>query len=118
MIEVPEEFLLRPDGDKISCMVNGIYTDLETKYLDPSYLKERAILTPTNDIADKINNYIVSLIPDCEKEYLSSDSVVKAPDAHESYDPLYPIEFLNSLNGNDFPQHRLSLKKGVLVMLL
>jgi ATP-dependent DNA helicase PIF1 len=117
-IKVPEEFLLRPDGDKISCMVNAICTDLKTKYMDPSYLKERAILTPTNGIAVKINNYIVSLIPDCEKEYLSSDSMLKAPNAHESYDLLYPIEFLNSLNRNNFPQHRLSLKKGIPVMLL
>jgi ATP-dependent DNA helicase PIF1 len=86
--------------------------------MDPTYLKKRAILTPTNDISDKINIYIVSLIPDCEKKYLSSDSIVKAPDAHESYDLLYPIEFLNSLNENNFPQHKLSLKNGVLVMLL
>jgi ATP-dependent DNA helicase PIF1 len=110
-IKIPKEFLLRPDGDKISCMVNAIYTDLESKYMDSRYLRERAILTPTNDIADKINNYIVSLILDCEKEYLSSDSILKGPDSHESYDLLYLVEFLNFLNGNSFPQHRLSLKR-------
>jgi hypothetical protein len=31
---------------------------------------------------------------------------------------LYPVEFLNSLNGNNFPQHKLCLKRGVSVMLL
>jgi hypothetical protein len=44
--------------------------------MDSTYLRERAILTPTNDMEDKINNYIVSLILDCEKEYLSSDSIL------------------------------------------
>jgi ATP-dependent DNA helicase PIF1 len=59
-IKIPEQFLLRSDGDKISCMVNAIYTYLQSKYMDSTYLRERAILTPTNDMADKINNYIVS----------------------------------------------------------
>jgi hypothetical protein len=111
-IKISEQFLLRPDGDKISCMVNAIYTDLQSKYMDNTYLRERAILTPTNDMVDKINNYIVSLILDCEKEYLSSDSILKGPDSHDSFDLLYPVEFLNSLNGNNIPQHKLSLKKG------
>jgi ATP-dependent DNA helicase PIF1 len=31
---------------------------------------------------------------------------------------LYPIEFLNSIDGNNFPQHKLLLKKGVPIMLL
>jgi ATP-dependent DNA helicase PIF1 len=111
-IKILEQFLLRPDGDKISCMVNAIYIDLQSKYMDSTYLRERVILTPTNDMADKINNYIMSLIPDYEKEYLSSDSILKGLDSHDSYDLLYPVEFLNSLNGNNFPQHKLSLKKG------
>jgi ATP-dependent DNA helicase PIF1 len=117
-IRIPEEFLLRTDGDKISYMVNVVYTDLATKYMEYEYLRQRAILTPTNDIADKINNYIVSLVPDDEKEYLSCDSILKGADSHDSYDLLYPVEFLNSLNGNDFPQYKLNLKNGVPVMLL
>jgi ATP-dependent DNA helicase PIF1 len=95
-----------------------VYTDLATKYMEYEYLRQRAILTPTNDIADKINNYIVSLVPDDEKEYLSCDSILKGADSHDSYDLLYPVEFLNSLNGNNFPQYKLNLKNGVPVMLL
>jgi ATP-dependent DNA helicase PIF1 len=91
---------------------------LESKFIDVDYLRERAILTPTNDIADKINEYIVSSIPSEEKQYLSSDTILKAPDTHDSYDLLYPEEFLNSLNGYSFPQHKLCLKRGVPVMLL
>jgi ATP-dependent DNA helicase PIF1 len=75
-------------------------------------------LTPTNDIADTINNYVVSLVPGDEKHYLSCDSILKGLNTHDSYDLLYPVEFLNSLNANNFSQHRLSLKKGVPVMLL
>jgi hypothetical protein len=117
-IEIPHELLLLPQGDKITCIVDKIYDDLNKSYMQLEYLKDRAILTPTNDIVDSINEYIVSLIPKETKEYLSCDKVIKAPNTHESYDLLYPVEFLNTLNGNSFPQHRIVLKKGTPIMLL
>jgi ATP-dependent DNA helicase PIF1 len=98
--------------------VNSIYNDLTEKYMDASYLRERAILTPTNDIVDLVNNHVVSLIPGEAKQYLSCDRISKAPGSHESLDILYLVEFLNSLNGNNFPTHELILKKGVPIMLL
>ena len=36
----------------------------------------------------------------------------------EELEVLYPIEFLNSLNFNGFPQHELRLKKNIPIMLL
>jgi ATP-dependent DNA helicase PIF1 len=117
-IKIPDELLLKPSGDKVACMVDVVYPDLTTRYMNIGYLRERAILTPTNDIADVINNYIVSFVPEGEKQYLSCDSVLKGQHSHDSYNLLYPVEFLNLLNGNDFPQHRLALKRGVPVMLL
>jgi hypothetical protein len=117
-IEIADEYLLRTSGDKVSYIVDVVYPNLAENYMDLTYLKEQAILTPTNDIVDTINNHIVSLIPSDEKQYLSCDSIAKTPNTHDSYDLLYPVEFLNSLNGNNFPQHKLSLKKGVPVMLL
>ena len=98
--------------------MNSIYNDLTEKYMDASYLRERAILTPTNDIVDLVNNHVVSLIPGEAKQYLSCDRISKAPGSHESLDILYPVEFLNSLNGNNLPTHELILKKGVPIMLL
>ena len=61
---------------------------------------------------------MIPLVPSTEKEYLSSDSIAKSTAQHEAYDLLYPIEFLNSISGNNFPQHRIVLTKGVPVMLL
>ena len=75
-------------------------------------------MTPTNDDDATINTYVTELVPGDEKEYLSCDRISMSPVAHSSYDLLYPVEFLNSINGNNFPQHRLILKKGVPVMLL
>ncbi|XP_062179133.1 uncharacterized protein LOC133883733 isoform X2 [Phragmites australis] len=117
-IKIPHELLLMTDNDKISCLVNAICPDLQNKFSDIEYLGTRAILTPTNELADQINSYIVSLIPGNHKEYLSCDRISKAQNNHDSYDLLYPIEFLNSLNGNNFPQHKLILKKGLPIMLV
>ncbi|KAJ1280345.1 hypothetical protein BS78_04G224900 [Paspalum vaginatum] len=117
-IKIPHELLIVTTEDKVSCIVESVYADLPTRYSDPSYLHARAILTPTNEITDTVNTHVVSLIPGDEKEYLSCDKIVKTQGTHESYDVLYPIEFLNSLSGNNSPQHRIVLKKGVPIMLL
>jgi ATP-dependent DNA helicase PIF1 len=106
------------EGDKIACMVSTVYPDLCARFSDPLYLQNRAILTPTNEVADTINSYVVSLVPGESQEYLSYDEIAKSPNTHESYDLLYPIEFLNSLNGNNFLHHRIVLKKGVPIMML
>lgn len=88
-----------------------------SEYKNTDYLKSRTRLSPTNDSVHEINAYIVSLLPDEGKQYLSCDKIVKAPGSHESYDILCPIELLNSLNGSNFPTHELNLKVGVPVML-
>jgi ATP-dependent DNA helicase PIF1 len=117
-IKIPTKYLLLPEQDRISCIINEIYSDLHMNYAYAEYLRDQAILTPTNDIADIINTQVVSLIPDVSKQYLSCDRIIKAPGTHDSYDLLYLIEFLHTISANIFPQHDLVLKKGVPVMLL
>lgn len=117
-IIVPDDLLLMTNDNKLECIVNVVYPDLQNRYLNETYLTERAILCPTNEVTEIVNDYIVSLIPGDSKEYHSLDSISKTAGAHESYEMLYPVEFLNSLNGNNFPLHNLTLKQGVPVMLL
>jgi ATP-dependent DNA helicase PIF1 len=107
-----------PKRDHLVSIVHTAYPNLETTYGDIEYLKESAILVPTNKIVDIVNSYMVSIIPGDIKEYFSCDSIAKGPDSHTSYDMLYPIKFLNSIGGNNFPSHQLILKKGILIMLL
>lgn len=99
-------------------LIESTYPNISEHYDDPDYLKARAILTPTNDMVDLVNDYIVSMIAGDTKEYRSCDTIIKGPNTNDDYDLLYPVEFLNSLQGNNFPQHLLVLKKGVPIMLL
>jgi len=117
-IKIPPDLLLITDDDTIGCIVHAIYPDLFQRYQDATYLQERAILAPTNEVAEMVNDYIISILSGQIHEYHSCDTISKSTGGHESYEMLYPVEFLNSLNGNNFPQHTLSLKIGVPVMLL
>jgi hypothetical protein len=67
-----------PTGDNVSSIVDAAYPDMATKFLDPQYLRARAILTPTNEDADAINSYITSLIFAEDREYLSCDKISKS----------------------------------------
>ncbi|XP_039602247.1 uncharacterized protein LOC120524463 [Polypterus senegalus] len=78
-----------------------------------AWLCERALLSPTNNSADEINNYVLQKLPGDKKSYFSIDSVL---DGKETVH--YPIEFLNSLNPPGMAPNKLFLKVGVPVILL
>lgn len=117
-ITIPSKDLIHTDGDKITAIVESVYTDFLDMYSDPNYLKERAILTPTNEVAEDINKHVLSLVPGEEREYLSCDSTGNSADGLRNIDIFYPVEILNTIKVNNFPYHRLVLKKGVPIMLL
>jgi ATP-dependent DNA helicase PIF1 len=81
-------------------------------------LASRAIICPNNQTVDEINEYIVSLLPGDSVDYLSCDTISKSSEHIPDFDVLYPTEFLNSIDANNFPRHKIVLKKGVIVMLL
>jgi hypothetical protein len=68
-IKIPPDLLLMPREDKVSSIVGAVYSDLIARYSDPNYLQSRAILTPTNDIANSVNSHIVSMIPGEERDW-------------------------------------------------
>jgi hypothetical protein len=45
-IKTPHDLLLMPTEDKLSCIVDAVYPDLQSMYSEIAYLRERAILTP------------------------------------------------------------------------
>ncbi|WVZ82292.1 hypothetical protein U9M48_029572 [Paspalum notatum var. saurae] len=78
----------------------------------------RAIVCPNNVTVDEINDYVVSLLPGDSVHYFSCDTISKSSEHIPDFDVLYPTEFLNSIDANNFPSHKLVLKKGATVMLL
>ncbi|CAJ2669278.1 unnamed protein product [Trifolium pratense] len=116
--KIPIQFLIEPADDPLKQIVQSTYPELSKNFRNEEYLRERAILTPLNETADEINDYIVQLTEGPIKEYRSSDEIDKTTDNLSEQELMYPVEFLNSMKINGFPNHCLELKEGLPVMLL
>ncbi|XP_050263851.1 uncharacterized protein LOC126708072 [Quercus robur] len=118
LIEIPHDLLIQPAAHPFDDIVKATYPDFDTKFNDSKYLEERAILAPTNEVVEDINDYMIDLINVDEETYLSADSLYKASSNILDQDVMYPIEFLNSLKFPGIPNHKLKLKVGLPIMLL
>ncbi|CAN1174079.1 ATP-dependent DNA helicase PIF1 [Linum perenne] len=86
--------------------------------IPPTYIRTRAIVTPTNQVVSDINDYVLTRIPGDAKTYLSSDTLATTGPNQQRMELEYPTEFLNSLTFNGMPEHRLQVKSYSIVMLL
>ncbi|GKF17752.1 ATP-dependent DNA helicase PIF1-like protein, partial [Tanacetum coccineum] len=83
------------------------------------YFQERAILAPTHEVVEVINDHLLDLIPSKEKVYYSSDSICESEGLDDNFnESLYSPDVLNGLKLSGIPNHRLALKVGAPVMLL
>ncbi|KAM6577153.1 hypothetical protein CsatB_028990 [Cannabis sativa] len=118
LIKLSSDICKNSSQDPVKSIVEAIYPSLLQNYNDPAYLKERAILTPKNEMVHELNEMIVNVIPGEGRIYCSSDTVCKASVRTSDDDLLYPPEFLHSLKFNGIPNYDIRLKEGVPGMLL
>ncbi|OMO96975.1 DNA helicase PIF1, ATP-dependent [Corchorus olitorius] len=117
-IKIPDDLLIKNFEDPLEAIARTIYSELLVKFHDPSYLSERAIVTPKNVTVDIINSYLLSMIPGEEQTLLSFDSVSKESKFHGDFGVIYPPELLNTMKFSGVPNHELKLKIGAPIMLL
>ncbi|CAH9098982.1 unnamed protein product [Cuscuta epithymum] len=84
---------------------------------DESPMTHRAILAPTIDERDMINDYMLGLTLGEVKTYLSSDSASSDSDS-ALLQEIHSPEFLNTIKCSGVPSHELKLKVGAPVMLM
>ncbi|KAF1874356.1 hypothetical protein Lal_00008561 [Lupinus albus] len=117
-VDIPEELLILHFDNSIKAIVSSTYLDLQLHYNDKQFLQCRAILASTIDIVHQINEYVLSIIPGEEKEYLSSDSLdISDVNDIEAVNILTP-EFINTLSTSGLPNHKIKLKVRIPIMLL
>ncbi|CAN1267695.1 hypothetical protein LINPERPRIM_LOCUS12884 [Linum perenne] len=92
--------------------------DIGNGVTSSKYFAKRAILAPFHDIVSQINNYMLDKFPGEEMCYYSYDSIQSDCVNPSSAEDEFPLEFLNSLQIGNFPEHQLKLKVGVPVILL
>ncbi|CAN1267696.1 hypothetical protein LINPERPRIM_LOCUS12884 [Linum perenne] len=106
------------DEDPIIAIAEETYTQLSENFGTAEYFAKRAILAPFHDIVSQINNYMLDKFPGEEMCYYSYDSIQSDCVNPSSAEDEFPLEFLNSLQIGNFPEHQLKLKVGVPVILL
>ena len=86
---------------------------MKTNIDNAEWLNGRAILAPTNKEVDCLNNMMQDWLPGDGLKLSSSDTLENPQDAFR-----FNTEYLNTLRPNGFPQHILTLKPGMPLMLL
>ncbi|CAN1187177.1 ATP-dependent DNA helicase PIF1 [Linum perenne] len=117
-IMIPQKFIVNPGSDAISSIVQAVYTQFGNSYKSLEYIKARAIVTPTNKVVSKLNDHIMSLVPGEQRTYFSLDTLVPEGNASPSIETTYPPEFLNTLSFNGVPEHAITLKEYIPIMIL
>ncbi|XP_019166522.1 PREDICTED: ATP-dependent DNA helicase PIF1-like [Ipomoea nil] len=100
-VEIPNHMLLSSDGDHIETIV-----------------RRRAILPPTLDVVNSVNEYMSELHTAESRTYFSCDTVCKANANAGILGDVHTPEFLNGIRASGVPNHSLTLKIGSPVMLL
>ncbi|XP_057450068.1 uncharacterized protein LOC130741240 [Lotus japonicus] len=118
IIEIPQDLLIGQCADPLLSLVNFAYPNFVANLKNYSFFEERAILAPTLDSVEHINNYMMSMIPGEEREYLSYDTPCRSDEDSEIDAEWFTSEFLNDVKCSGIPNHRLILKVGVPIMLL
>ncbi|XP_071728253.1 uncharacterized protein [Rutidosis leptorrhynchoides] len=117
-VEMPDDVLIKDVEDPIGSMISSIYLQFLENLGNPTYYQERAILAPTHEIVNIINDRMMEYLEGDERSFLSSDSICQSEKDSNFNSELYTTDFLNSINLGGFPKHNLKLKVGVPVMLL
>ncbi|KEH19465.1 PIF1-like helicase [Medicago truncatula] len=117
-VEIPEDLLISDTTNLLMSLIDFVYLDLNDNLGDPLFFQKRGILAPTLDSVEHVNEYMMSLIPGEEKEYLNSDSVCRSGENSDVQSEWFTTKFLNGIKSSGIPNHRLKLKVGCPVMLM
>lgn len=117
-IEIPGDLLISGYQDPIRAIVESTYINL-LEYLNSNeYFNDRAILVPTIEMVNCINEHMCSMLPGETYEFLNCDSICKSSEDSDTFDNLYTTKFLNTISCSGMPPHKLTLKVGAPIMLL
>jgi ATP-dependent exoDNAse (exonuclease V) alpha subunit len=100
----------------IDIVFDGLNTERTAPMEAERYFADRAILCPTNEEVNLINNMALEMFrPDAEVHRLMSTDYIDESDPMQF--AQVPVEVLNTIEATGIPQHQLDLKIGAIVML-
>ncbi|KAG3140989.1 hypothetical protein PI126_g15707 [Phytophthora idaei] len=116
LYEDREDEELRPGAIPrgLTRMVDEMYADITNPDIaNDEYFANRAILTTTNAVGQRINEAVVQRLEGVSQEHLSTDSVEEDEEVN-----FFEQEVLHTVNINGIPPHKLTLKKGAPIIMM
>jgi ATP-dependent DNA helicase PIF1 len=117
-VSIPEDLLIKSSGNTVADMVDACYPNFLEHMHGPSFFRDRAILAPTNDVVDQINDFMIDLMPGEVQTYFSADTPCPSDSSFGFQDSIHTPEFLNTIKSSGIPNHEIRLKIGVPIMLI
>ncbi|XP_045831092.1 uncharacterized protein LOC123922418 [Trifolium pratense] len=117
-IQIPEELCVLNNDKPLLSLVDFVYPNIVNDIGKNNFFQDEAILAPTLEIVKEVNDFVLSMIPGESKDFLSCDTPCKSDEDNEVQGDWFTSEFLNDIQCSGIPNHRLTLKEGVPVMLL
>ncbi|KAK2436045.1 ATP-dependent DNA helicase PIF1 [Trifolium repens] len=117
-IQIPEELCVLHNDNPLHSLVDFVYPNIESNIANNNFFEDEAILAPTLEVVQQVNDFVLSSIPGESKDYLSCDTPCKSDEEHSAQSEWFTSEFLNDIQCSGIPNHRLTLKVVVPVMLL
>jgi ATP-dependent DNA helicase PIF1 len=117
-IQIPEELCVLHNDNPLQSLIDFVYPNIESNIANNNFFEDEAILAPTLEVVQQVNDCVLSSIPGQSKDYLSCDTPCKSDEEHSAQSEWFTSEFLNDIQCSGIPNHQLTLKVGVPVMLL
>ena len=123
LISIPEDMLynIKPntatnqkeEENSMKEFCRMIFPNVSINISNPEWLQGRSIIAPTNKEVDAINDIMEGWVPGTAIKLTSADTL-------EDYRDImrFNMEYINTLCPNGFPRHLISLKPGMVIMLL
>ena len=74
MVEIPKQLLITNTNLPLLSLVEFVYPQFVVNMMKPGYFDDGAILWPTNDSIEEVNEFMLSLLGGEKVTYLSSDT--------------------------------------------
>ncbi|EOA18382.1 hypothetical protein CARUB_v10006913mg [Capsella rubella] len=107
-IDIPEDILIYEAESLLESIIKAVYGTTFAMENDSKFFQERAILAPTNEDVNSINDLMLSALNDS----------IDPQDKRSQKNPVYSPDFLNTIKVSGLPYHRLRLKIGCPIMLM
>jgi len=118
IIHIPEDLLVKKSVSPLLALVHFVYPQNVLNSICQTLFDDAAILCPTIEAVEEVNDFIPSLIDGEERTYLSSDTPCQSDENNDIQSEWFMSEFLNDIKCSRIPNHKIKLKVGVPIMLL